>query len=87
MKNFKGKVVVITGAGSGIGQHLAIEFAQAGAQLALNDYKEEGLEKTISLLESNTPVFTSVFDVAQKEAMDDFCPSCYSALWQSRCSN
>ena len=33
----KGKVVLITGAGSGIGRHMAIRFAQAGAGVAIVD--------------------------------------------------
>ena len=34
MEGFAGKVCVITGAGSGIGQALAIELARSGALLA-----------------------------------------------------
>ena len=34
MKGFDGKVAVVTGAGSGIGQALAIELARSGAKLA-----------------------------------------------------
>ncbi len=37
MKNFNNKVAAITGAGSGIGQQLAIQLAQSGAHLALSD--------------------------------------------------
>lgn len=39
--NFKDKVALITGAGSGIGLATAKAFAQAGALVALADYNEE----------------------------------------------
>ena len=35
MKNFRDKVAVITGSGSGMGRELAIELAQAGANTTL----------------------------------------------------
>jgi 3-oxoacyl-[acyl-carrier protein] reductase len=38
MKNLKDKVVVITGAASGIGKALAQQFAKLGSHLALNDF-------------------------------------------------
>lgn len=44
---FKDKVVVITGAGSGIGRALAMRFARAGARLALSDINEAGLVETL----------------------------------------
>ena len=37
MKNFNNKVAAITGAGSGIGQQLAVLLAQQGCHLALSD--------------------------------------------------
>lgn len=46
MQGFAGKVAVITGAGSGIGQALAIELARAGARLAISDVDTEGLAQT-----------------------------------------
>ena len=46
MDGFAGKVAVITGAGSGIGQALAIELARSGALLAISDVNTEGLAET-----------------------------------------
>ncbi|HIP21712.1 MAG TPA: SDR family NAD(P)-dependent oxidoreductase, partial [Candidatus Pacebacteria bacterium] len=34
MKNFKNKIVVVTGAGSGMGKEYAFQFAKLGAKLA-----------------------------------------------------
>lgn len=50
MKNFDDKVVVITGAGSGIGRALALNFAAKGAVLALSDVDESGLAETVDLV-------------------------------------
>ncbi|MGA5465810.1 SDR family NAD(P)-dependent oxidoreductase [Mycobacterium sp. NPDC050041] len=46
MDGFAGKVAVVTGAGSGIGQALAIELARSGAKLAISDVDTEGLAAT-----------------------------------------
>jgi len=72
MKNFKDKVVVITGAGSGMGRALAINFSKMGALLALNDFNEKGLNETKTLLNPSVKVFSKVFDVSNKEEMYKF---------------
>ncbi|XP_063964202.1 3-oxoacyl-[acyl-carrier-protein] reductase FabG-like isoform X2 [Lytechinus pictus] len=46
MEEFGGKVVLITGASSGIGAETALEFASSGASLALVGRDEERLEKS-----------------------------------------
>lgn len=46
MKNLEGKVAAITGAGSGIGQALAVELAKLGCHVALSDIDENGLADT-----------------------------------------
>lgn len=49
MKNLRDKVVVITGAASGIGRALALDLAGKGALLALSDVDEAGLAGTVEL--------------------------------------
>jgi NAD(P)-dependent dehydrogenase (short-subunit alcohol dehydrogenase family) len=52
MKSLDNKVVVITGAGSGIGRQLALRAARAGALLAVSDWNEAGLGETVDLLKA-----------------------------------
>lgn len=49
MKSLNDKVVVITGAGSGIGRALAVEVASLGALVAISDVNEKGLAETVEL--------------------------------------
>lgn len=46
MTNIAGKVAVVTGAASGIGQAVACELARGGARLAISDVDEVGLAET-----------------------------------------
>lgn len=71
MKNFKNKVAAITGAGSGIGQQLAILLAKQGCHLSLSDINEKGLQQTIELLKpySTITVTTKKLDVSDREAV------------------
>ena len=43
-----GKVVVVTGAGSGLGQALALELLRRGARVAAVDLRSEGLQETMA---------------------------------------
>lgn len=46
MKNLKGQLVLITGAGRGIGRKMAHSFAREGSRLALLATTREGIERT-----------------------------------------
>jgi len=43
----KGKIALVTGAGSGIGEAIAFLFAREGADIAVNDINPETAEKTV----------------------------------------
>jgi NAD(P)-dependent dehydrogenase (short-subunit alcohol dehydrogenase family) len=52
MKEFKGKLALVTGAGSGIGQAVAIALAQEGAMIAVTDLNEVSAAETAELIHS-----------------------------------
>jgi NADP-dependent 3-hydroxy acid dehydrogenase YdfG len=69
MEGFAGKVAAVTGAGSGIGQALAIELGRSGAKLAISDVDTEGLAATEERLKTiGAPVKTDRLDVTEREA-------------------
>ncbi|HKY57129.1 MAG TPA: SDR family NAD(P)-dependent oxidoreductase [Aeromicrobium sp.] len=70
MKDFKDKVAVVTGASSGMGRSLAIQLAEAGAQVAISDVDEVGLKETAVLCEAagSTPR-VDVLDVRDRTAV------------------
>jgi NAD(P)-dependent dehydrogenase (short-subunit alcohol dehydrogenase family) len=70
MKDFKGRVAAITGAGSGIGRALANDLARRGAHLALSDIDDAGLAETVSQCEGfGVKVTSQHLDVADRAAV------------------
>lgn len=69
-----GKVVVITGAGSGIGRELAREAARRGARLALSDVDADGLAATVGLLraDGDAEVLEDRLDVTEQAAVAEY---------------
>ena len=69
MRSLDGKVVVITGAASGIGRALSRHAADRGAALALCDIDEVGLAETARLCAAARDVRTQRLDVADRAAV------------------
>lgn len=78
MKNLKDKIVVITGAASGIGLEMGRAFAAEGSKLVLADINAAGLEGVKKDFEAKGKnVYTKVVDVAKKEQVKDLCDKVY----------
>jgi NAD(P)-dependent dehydrogenase (short-subunit alcohol dehydrogenase family) len=68
MKDFKGKLAVITGAGTGMGRELARQLAAEGCHLALCDVSPVTMAETKAMAEADAPkgtrISTHVCDVS-----------------------
>jgi short-subunit dehydrogenase len=71
VKTLDDKVVVITGAGSGIGRALALDVARRGSLLALSDVDEAGLAETVdqATRAGARQVKSDRLDVADRDAV------------------
>ena len=50
MHRYKSKVIVVTGAGGGIGRASAIRFASEGGSVLAVDFQEEALSETLQIV-------------------------------------
>ena len=62
-----GKVIVISGAASGIARQCAISCTQMGARLVLLDLNEEGLKETMTLVERPDDHFWACVNLLEYE--------------------
>lgn len=72
MKKLENKVIVITGAGMGLGLATAIEAAKEGAKLSLIDYNANALQDAKSSIQKSYPeaqILTIVADVSNESAV------------------
>jgi short-subunit dehydrogenase len=81
MTAIPGATVAITGAASGIGRALAIELAARGADLALADRDEAGLQSVVAKIAQNQVRKISVHrvDIGDGEAVASFAREAIAA--------
>jgi 3-oxoacyl-[acyl-carrier protein] reductase len=73
MGKLDGKIALVTGAGRGIGQAIALKLASEGASLVINDLDPGPAKETIELLEAaGTPAVAYVGSVTDTEFGNDF---------------
>lgn len=74
-KRFEDKVIIITGAASGLGQDAAVRVASEGAKLVLVDLNEEALKETELLIKkesSDAELLTVKADVSNEDEVKNY---------------
>jgi len=68
---FKGKVVIVTGAASGIGKEIALRFSTEGAHIALVDTNEAGLQTLkVQIEEKSSKALAIPTDIGNLQPVD-----------------
>jgi 3-oxoacyl-[acyl-carrier protein] reductase len=77
---FTGDTVLVTGAGAGIGLGIARGFYEAGAKVAIGDYRSETVERSASLFADQSRVFAGTVDVRDAASVAAFVTRAEAAL-------
>ncbi len=84
MKEFEGKVALVTGGGSGIGRATSLAFAREGAQVVIGNRNVQRGEETVSMIRDagGTASFkrTDVLVAAEVKALVDHAVTTYGQL-------
>lgn len=80
--DLSGRVAFVTGAGSGIGQRIALGMAQCGADIACLDRREDGgLSETVDLIrQTGRKALALTADVTNRAALDAAVAQCEEGL-------
>jgi len=83
-KRFEGKVALVTGGASGIGEAIALQLAKEGGKVVVADMDMSGAERVVRAIEqtggSASPFEINVADPMEVEAMVAFAERSYGAL-------
>jgi NAD(P)-dependent dehydrogenase (short-subunit alcohol dehydrogenase family) len=84
VQDLHGKVAVVTGGASGIGNALARRFASEGARVVIGDVEAAALERAVSELRASGAsvegVVTDVSDPAQMQALGDAAVAAFGGV-------
>jgi len=77
VKDFNGKIAVLTGGGTGMGRELARQLAAEGCNVAMCDVSERNMAETVRLIESDKPpqgtrITTHLADVSIEAELQRF---------------
>lgn len=79
MKDFAGKVAVVTGGASGIGRSLVKELLAAGAKVVIADVEQGALDKVVAEFDGAGQVSGVVTDVSDPESVTALADAVYAA--------
>lgn len=66
----QGKVIVVTGGGSGMGRHLVLHLLSKGARVAAVDINQAGLQETASLAANPEHLSTHVLSITERTVVE-----------------
>ncbi len=68
--DIKGKVIVVTGAGGGVGRQLTLQLLEKGAEVAAVDINQEALNETFKAAKSNSMLSLHIANITDYGAIE-----------------